>query len=85
MKQFTYTVTDKLGIHARPAGDLVKVAKEYNSTIKISCNGKTVDAKRLIALMSLGAKQNHVVTVEVEGDDENAAAEKLEAFFKENL
>lgn len=85
MKQFAYTVTDKLGIHARPAGDLVKLAKEFNSTVKVSCNGKTVDAKRLIALMSLGAKQDHTVTVEIEGDDENAAAEKLETFFKQNL
>ena len=85
MKQFAYTVTDKLGIHARPAGDLVKLAKEFNSTVKASCNGKTIDAKRLIALMSLGAKQDHTVTVEIEGDDENAAAEKLEAFFKQNL
>ena len=85
MTQFTYTITDTLGIHARPADELVKIAKGFSSAIKISCNGKTVDAKRLIAVMSLGAKQGHLVTVVAEGADEAAAAEKLEAFLKEKL
>ena len=85
MKQFDYTITDELGIHARPGGELVKVAKEFTSSIKLECNDKSADAKRLIAVMSLGAKQGHVVSVTVEGDDEEAAAEKLSAFFKDNL
>lgn len=85
MKQFDYTITDSLGIHARPGGELVKVAKAFSSTIKLACNGKTADAKRLIAVMSLGAKQGHVVSVTVEGADEDAAAEKLSSFLKENL
>ena len=57
MKTFEYTITDELGIHARPAGELVKVTKQFASTIKLDCNGKSADAKRLIAVMSLGAKQ----------------------------
>ena len=57
MKQFEYTITDTLGIHARPGGELVKVAKTFASNIKLECNGKSADAKRLIAVMSLGAKQ----------------------------
>ena len=85
MKQFEYTITDTLGIHARPGGELVKVAKLFTSTVKLECNGKSADAKRLIAVMSLGAKQNHVVKVTVEGEDEETAAEKLIAFLKENL
>ena len=85
MKQFDYTITDALGIHARPAGELVKVAKMFPSAIKISCNGKTVDAKRLIAVMSLGAKQGNTVTVSVEGDDEETAAKEVENFLKNNL
>ena len=85
MKAFEYTITDELGIHARPGGELVKVAKEFSSAIKIECNGKTADAKRLIAVMSLGAKQGRRVSVTVEGADEDAAAEKLEAFFRDNL
>ena len=85
MKQFDYTITDTLGIHARPGGELVKVAKTFASSIKLECNGKSADAKRLIAVMSLGAKQNHVLSVTVEGDDEDAAAEKLSTFLTENL
>lgn len=85
MKQFDYTITDALGIHARPAGELVKVAKMFLSAIKISCNGKTADAKRLIAVMSLGAKQGNTVTVSVEGDDEETAAKEVENFLKNNL
>lgn len=85
MKTFDYTITDSLGIHARPGGELVKVAKPFASKITLACNGKTADAKRLIAVMSLGAKQGHVVSVSIEGDDEDAAAETMEKFFKENL
>ncbi len=85
MKTFDYTITDELGIHARPAGELVKVSKAFNSKIEFACNGKTADAKRLISVMGLGAKQNHTVTVSVEGDDEEEACEAVEKFFKENL
>ena len=85
MKQFDYTITDELGIHARPGGDLVKIAKGFTSSIKLGCNGKSADAKRLIAVMSLGAKQGHVLSVTVEGEDEETAAAKLEEFLKTNL
>ena len=56
-----------------------------DSTIIFSCNGKTADAKRMIALMSLGAKQGHVLSVEVSGTNENADAETLKKFLEENL
>jgi phosphocarrier protein len=85
MKTFEYTITDELGIHARPAGELVKVTKQFASTIKLDCNGKSADAKRLIAVMSLGAKQGNKITVSVEGADEADAAAKLEEFFKTQL
>lgn len=85
MKQFEYTITDTLGIHARPGGELVKVAKTFSSSIKLECNGKSADAKRLIAVMSLGVKQGNVLSVTVEGEDEEGASEKLSSFLKENL
>lgn len=85
MKQFDYVITDELGIHARPGGDLVKAAKVFASKITLSCNGKTADAKRLIAVMSLGAKQGHTLSVTVEGDDEEAAATALTEFLQKNL
>ncbi len=85
MKKFDYTITDELGIHARPAGLLVKLVKSLDSKVTVDKGGNEIDATRLIALMGLGIKQGDVITVSVEGGDEAASADKLEAFFKENL
>lgn len=85
MKEFKYTITDPEGIHARPAGILVKQAAKYVSTIKIVKGQKSADAKRLFGLMGLGVKTGEEVTVTVEGADEDKAAAELETFFKENL
>ena len=86
MKQFTYTIQDSMGIHARPAGLLVKAAAAFkDTTIEISSNGKKADVKRIMAIMSMGVKQGAEVTVTCEGADEDAAAEAMEKFFKENL
>lgn len=85
MKQFEYVITDEIGIHARPAGLLVKEAKQYASKIVIGRGGKTAEATRLMAVLGLGVKKAETVTVTVEGEDEDDAAVKLQAFFKENL
>lgn len=85
MTTFQYTITDEVGIHARPAGLLVKEAKQYDASISLECNGKKADAKKLMALMSLGVKQGDTVTVTVDGADDAETAAKLETFFKENL
>lgn len=85
MKSFEYTITDEVGIHARPAGLLVKEAKQYEAVIKISKDGKSAEAKKLMALMGLGVKKGETVTVTVEGGDEEAVAAKMEEFFKNNL
>ena len=77
MKQFTYTITDPVGIHARPAGVLAKQAKALDSTVTIAkADGKSAAATKLMALMGLGIKQGDTVTVTVEGGNEetNAAA-----------
>lgn len=86
MKQFTYTVTDPVGIHARPAGLLVKAAKALDSTITITkADGKSAVAVKLMALMGLGIKQGETVTVTIEGGNEDANAAAMEQFFKDNL
>ena len=82
MKSFTYTITDEVGIHARPAGLLVKKAKEFDSTITIEKDGKSVNASKLMALMGLGVKCGETVTVTAEGSDEEKAAADLEEFFR---
>ena len=85
MKQFQYTITDPVGIHARPAGLLVKAAKGFSSSITVEKGGKTAEATKLMALMGMGIKQGDVVTVTVEGADEAEAAAAMEKFFQENL
>lgn len=85
MKEFKYVITDEVGIHARPAGLLVKEAKKYQSTVSISFNGKKADARKLMALMAMGIKKNDEVTVSVEGDDEDTALAGVRAFFENNL
>lgn len=85
MKEFTYVITDKEGIHARPAGELVKLAKSYASSVSVVKEGKKADAKKVFGLMGLGVKQGMEITVQVEGEDEEIAAAALETFLKENL
>lgn len=85
MKSFDYTITDEIGIHARPAGILAKKAKEYASRITITKGGKTAEAQKLMVVMSLGVKKGETVTVSAEGEDEEKAAADMETFFKENL
>ncbi len=85
MKKFDYTIQDNCGIHARPAGMLVKEAGKFESKITIWKEDRFVDVSKLIALMGLGVKKGDTVTVEIDGSDEEKAAEALEKFFKENL
>ena len=86
MKQFDYTIQDPIGIHARPAGMLVKEAKAFaDTTITITKNGTAAKATQLMKLMSLGVKQGDVVTVAADGAGEDAAIAALKAFFEANL
>lgn len=85
MKTFTHIIKDPLGLHARPAALLVKEVTGYQSNVTIATPNASADAKRLLALMRLGAKQDAILTVSVEGADEIVAAEKLKAFLKQNL
>lgn len=85
MKSFSYTVKDELGIHARPAGMLVKEVKNFQSKVTLEKDGKSVDASRLMAVMGMGVKKNQTVIVKVEGDDEGAACDAIKAFFETNL
>ena len=85
MKQFTHVIQDPMGMHARPAGMMVKAVAGYTSKITINAPSGTADAKRLMALMRLAAKQDNELTVTVEGDDEETAAAELQAFLTANL
>ncbi len=85
MKEIKYVITDPLGMHARPAGMLVKAVAGYASTITVTAPTGTADAKRLMALMRLAAKQGMELTITIDGADEDKAAAELQAFLAANL
>ena len=87
MKQFTYTITDPIGIHARPAGLLAKAAKALDSTVTITKadGSKSAAATKLMAIMGMGIKTGETITITVEGGNEEASAAAVEQFLKENL
>ncbi len=85
MYEFSYTVKDPVGIHARPAGLLSKEGKKYKSAITVEKNGTEVNVLKLMALMKLGVKCGETVNVKIEGEDEAVAGPAMEAFFNANL
>ena len=86
MKQFQYVMNDPIGIHARPAGLLVKAAKALDSAITVEKEGgKSASATKLMAVMGLGVKGGDTVIVSAEGGDEDASIAAMEQFFKDNL
>ncbi len=85
MKTFAYVITDPVGIHARPAGILVKEAKQFKSTVTFIKGDKSAKATSLMKLMGMGIVQGDEVTVTVEGEDEEACAAAIEKFMKENM
>jgi len=85
MKEFKHVIKDPLGLHARPAGMLVKAVAGYASKVTMTAPSGTADARRLMAVMRLAAKQGMELTFQVEGADEEKAAAELQAFLAENL
>ena len=87
MKEFQYTITDPIGVHARPAGLLAKAAKGLDSTITITKadGSKSAAATKLMAIMGMGIKSGETVKVTVEGGSEEANCAAMEQFFKENM
>lgn len=85
MKEFEFVVTDPQGIHARPAGLLVKEAKKFESNISVFKGARKGDLKKIFTVMALGGKQGESIKVQVEGADEEQAASAVEAFLKENF
>lgn len=85
MKSFEYTIKDELGIHARPAGLLVKAAKGADCKIIMWKGDKAADCTRLFNIMSLGVKCGDTVTINCEGDHEQESVDLMKEFFENNL
>ncbi|PKM58066.1 MAG: HPr family phosphocarrier protein [Firmicutes bacterium HGW-Firmicutes-3] len=85
MKKFNYIIKDQIGIHARPASLLVKKAQKYESKVTIESKGESSDAKKLMAVLSMGIKCGDEVIITIEGNDENQVYTELPNFFSEHL
>ena len=86
MEQFKYVITDELGIHARPAGQLVQLAGKFACDLRlVNAQGEQCDLRQVFKVLSLGVRCGDRVTVVAEGIDEAAACAALRAFLRENL
>lgn len=83
MKSFEYKITDEVGIHARPAGQLSKLVKELGVKVIIYKGEKSAEAQKIMAVMGLGIKKGDTIKVEVDADENQL--EEVKKFFHENL
>ncbi len=84
MVSFDYTIKDEMGLHARPAGVMVKQLKTVPATVTICCGERKADAKKLFAVMAMAVKWGETVTVSIEGENEETIKNDLVRFFEEN-
>ncbi|WP_428909925.1 phosphocarrier protein HPr [Niallia sp. Krafla_26] len=84
MAEKTYTIVDEAGIHARPATLLVNTATKFSSEVKMEYNGKSVNLKSIMGVMSLGVAKGAEVKIIATGDDAEDAIEAITAAMQEN-
>jgi len=80
-----FTITDELGVHARPAGHLAKVASGFSCDIMFGTTEKIVNAKHIMGIMGLAIKQGNEVIITFDGEDEDSAALQIMNFLREYL
>ena len=85
MKTISYTITDELGLHGRPAGKIVKMAKEFPGKVEIGTESNMVNCKRIMGIMGLALKQGDTITMSFEGEGEDDMADKVLAFMNAEL
>ena len=77
MTQETITIENKTGIHARPASIFVQTATKFKSKIQLQAKGKTIDAKSILMIMSMGLVKGTEVTIIADGPDEAEAVKVI--------
>ena len=85
MKNKTIKLQNETGLHARPASKLAKLASEFKSSVKLNVNGKSIDAKSILAIMSTGIKTNTQLEIVCEGEDEEEAIKEIVNAFENNF
>ena len=85
MPQITTTITNAVGLHARPAALFVQTAKRYASNISVRNGERKANAKSMVQVLTLGAKQGSELLIQAEGNDADQALEALEELIKANF
>ncbi len=80
-----FTVTNKLGIHARPAAQFVKTASNFSCDIQVEKDDEQADGKSIMGLMMLAAGHGSVLTITTDGDDQDSAMEALGGLIARNF
>ncbi|MBT8037383.1 MAG: HPr family phosphocarrier protein [Verrucomicrobiae bacterium] len=80
-----FTVTNKLGIHARPAAQFVKTASMFSSEIQVEKDDEQADGKSIMGLMMLAAGHGSVLNITTEGTDADAALDALGDLISRNF
>ena len=85
MKKANVVIENETGLHARPATELAKLAMKYKCTINLIVNGKLIDARSPLMIMSAGIKSKTELEILCDGEDEEKAIEELKTFLQSNL
>ncbi len=85
MLERTVTIANRVGLHARPAAEFVKLAARFQCDVKLEKDELVVDGKSIMGVMMLAAEHGSSVTVRTDGTDEAEAMERLAAFLESDL
>ena len=85
MIEFSCTIGDENGMHARPAGKLAAIAREFSANVTVRANQKEADGKRLLSLMTLGATKGASLHFSISGEDEREASDAIRRFCRDVL
>ncbi|MDR2156598.1 MAG: HPr family phosphocarrier protein [Clostridiales Family XIII bacterium] len=85
MIQKDVTIIDRIGMHARPASMFSNIAAQCKANIKILFNGNEINAKSIMAVLAAGIVKGSRITIVADGEDEEAAIEKLSALVESNF
>ena len=85
MEQFEYTIKDPNGLHARPAGLLIRRMQTVEGEWTIEKGEKTANMKKLLAVMGLGVRSGDRITVRAEGNYRSQDVLEIKRFFEENF
>ena len=78
-------ITNEMGLHLRPAGEFAKTAAKYECGVLIRKGTKSVDGKKVVSILSANIKKGDKIRIFCDGDDEEAACERIQQFMKDNM